>query len=322
MIIENKRIESKKISWILRCPTKEDAIELSKLRVKIDGETENLDREAGEGLLTPDDFEKLIYEDSIAEKNIFLVAQVKDKIIGFTRLEGNKLSRFSHKAEFGICILKEYCGYGIGKVLLENILIFADSNRIEKVSLSVVQTNTNAIRLYKKYGFIEEGLLIKDRLHKDGNYYNTVLMGRTAAKVKLTNLCPVFISEDVKKTVNFYVEKLGFKFAEHYDKIDNFATVYRDTIEFVIVQAKFGKIESNTKRYGAGYDAYIDTDTVKGVDIIYEEFKAKDVKIVSEPARTDYGSYEFVIEDIDGRLIGIGLIYSNEIYFENSNLKF
>lgn len=29
--------------------------------------------------------------------------------------------------------------------------------------------------------------------------------------------------------------------------------------------------------------------------------------------------YEFVIEDIDGRLIGIGLIYSNDTYFENSN---
>ncbi|WBW96857.1 VOC family protein [Oceanirhabdus sp. W0125-5] len=141
------------------------------------------------------------------------------------------------------------------------------------------------------------------------------------SNVKLTNLCPVFISENVKRTVKFYVEKLGFKFATHYDKIDNFATIYRDSIEFVIVQSKFGKIESNTKRYGAGYDAYIDTDTVGGVDIIYEEFKSKGVNIVSKPRKTDYGTYEFVIEDIDGRLIGIGLIYNNQIYFENSDIK-
>jgi catechol 2,3-dioxygenase-like lactoylglutathione lyase family enzyme len=138
-------------------------------------------------------------------------------------------------------------------------------------------------------------------------------------KVKLTNVCPVFISEDVKKTVDFYVEKLGFKFAAHYDKIDDFATIYRDFIEFVIIQSKFGQIQSNTIRYGAGYDAYIDTDTVSGVDIIYEEFVSNGVHIVSKPHKTDYGSYEFVIEDIDGRLIGIGLIYSNEIYFKNSN---
>lgn len=182
MIVENKRIDGNNLTWILRCPTKNDAIELSKLRIEIDGETEYLDRESGEGLLTPDDFEKLIYEDSIAEKNIFLLAEVKGKIVGFTRCEGSKLSRFRHKAEFGICILKEYWGYGIGKVMIENILMWADTAGIKKISLTVVQTNTNAIQLYKKYGFVEEGLLINDRIHKDRNYYNTVIMGRVLNK--------------------------------------------------------------------------------------------------------------------------------------------
>ncbi|WP_434291699.1 GNAT family N-acetyltransferase [Clostridium botulinum] len=182
MIIENKTIEGKNITWILRCPTKYDATELSELRVKIDGETEYLDREPGEDLLTPEDFEKLIYEDSIGKKTIFLVAEVEGKIIGFSRCQGSKLNRFIHKAELGICISKEYWGYGIGRVLLENILMWADSVGIEKISLTVVQTNTRAIQLYKKYGFVEEGLLIKDRIHKDGNYYNTVMMGRLLEK--------------------------------------------------------------------------------------------------------------------------------------------
>ena len=182
MIIENKIIEGNNLTWILRCATKYDAIELSKLRVKIDGETENLDRESGEGLLTPEDFEKLIYEDSIAEKTIFLVAEVEGKIVGFARLEGNKLSRFRHKSELGICILKKYWGYSIGKVLIENILICADSIGIKKISLTVVQTNIKAIQLYKRYGFLEEGLLINDRIHKDGNYCNTVIMGRLLDK--------------------------------------------------------------------------------------------------------------------------------------------
>lgn len=182
MVVENKRIDGNSLTWVLRCPTKDDTIELSKLRIKIDGETENLDRESGEGLLTPEDFEKLIYEDSIAEKNIFLLVEVKGKIVGFTRCEGSKLSRFRHKAEFGICILKEYWGYGIGKVMIENILMWADTVGIKKISLSVVQTNTKAIQLYKKYGFVEEGLLINDRIHKDRKYYNTVVMGRILNK--------------------------------------------------------------------------------------------------------------------------------------------
>ncbi|MFZ5353132.1 MAG: GNAT family N-acetyltransferase [Bacillota bacterium] len=178
MVIESKKIQGKNLTWILRCPTKEDALELSDLRVQVDGETEYLDREPGEGLMNQSDFKELIYHDSIAERSLFLVAEVNNKIVGFTRCEGNILSRFKHKAEFGICILKEYWGYGIGRVLFENILSWADSVGIEKIELKVVEVNTKAIQLYKQYGFIEEGLLIKDRIHKDGNYYNTVIMGR------------------------------------------------------------------------------------------------------------------------------------------------
>lgn len=178
MLIQSKIINGENLSWILRCPTANDAYQLAKLRIKIDGETENLDREPGEGLLNREDFEKLIEADAKSSRNIFLVVEVNGKIIGFTRCEGNALSRFSHKAEFGICILREYWGYSIGKVLLQNVLDWADSAGIKKIELNVVETNTKAIALYEKYGFRKEGLLIKDRIHKDGNYYNTVIMGR------------------------------------------------------------------------------------------------------------------------------------------------
>lgn len=178
MKIESKKINGKSLSWILRCPTKKDAAELSELRVKIDGETEFLDRDAGEDFLSPEDCERIIAEDLLSETSLFLVTEAEGKIVGFARCAGNKLNRFRHKAEFGICILQEYCGHGIGKELLESILNWADAKGVEKIALTVVQTNTNAISLYKKYGFIEEGILINDRIHKDGNYFNTIMMGR------------------------------------------------------------------------------------------------------------------------------------------------
>jgi predicted lactoylglutathione lyase len=137
---------------------------------------------------------------------------------------------------------------------------------------------------------------------------------------RFVNLCPVFLSQDIQKTVQFYIEKLGFKSAKHYDKVENFATLYRDKVEFIIVQAKHGEVVSNTLRYGAGYDAYIDTATPEGIESIYQEFKAQGVKILSQPHMTAYGSYEFVIEDVDGRQIGIGRIANASIYFKNSNV--
>ncbi len=137
--------------------------------------------------------------------------------------------------------------------------------------------------------------------------------------VKLTNICPVFVSENVKRTTEYYVNVLGFKYAGHFDKAQPFAALYRDSIEIVVVQKQKGKVESNTKRYGNGFDAYIDPDTLEGVDVLFHEFREKQVKIIREPGITEYGSYEFVFEDIDGRTIGVGLIADQDRFFANSN---
>lgn len=137
--------------------------------------------------------------------------------------------------------------------------------------------------------------------------------------VKLVNICPIFISEDVEKTLNYYRDKLGFKYAAHLDKEEKFGTLYKDDIEIVVVEKKKGNILSNRKRFGSGFDAYIDTEEVKQLDVLYAEFLKKGVKIVEKPHMTDYGSYEFLIEDIDGRLIGFGRIAKKEVFFKESN---
>jgi hypothetical protein len=59
--------------------------------------------------------------------NLFLVAEVSERIVGFSRCEGNNLKRMSHKVEFGVCVLREYSGYGIGKNLLKESVHWAES---------------------------------------------------------------------------------------------------------------------------------------------------------------------------------------------------
>ena len=115
MEIKKKEFHSENLNYIIRSAKEEDAKNLSEIRLKIDGETENLDREKGEAFLSVFDFQEIIKDDINNLGNLFLVAVVNDKIVGFSRCEGSALKRFSHKAEFGICILKEYWGFGIGK---------------------------------------------------------------------------------------------------------------------------------------------------------------------------------------------------------------
>ena len=137
-------------------------------------------------------------------------------------------------------------------------------------------------------------------------------------RARLDNAAAVFIAPDVRRTANYYDEVFGFTVVEHYDAEEVFAAIYRDSVEILVVEAKRGEFQPNMVRYGAGFDIYLDPDTLEGVDSMYEELKAKSARIVREPAMTPYGTYEFVVEDVDGRLIGIGHIREREIFFRGT----
>jgi ribosomal protein S18 acetylase RimI-like enzyme len=178
MRVKQKEFYINRLTYVVRSAIEKDAKNLSEVRLQIDGETENLDREKGEAYIDESSFKQIIKEDTESISNLFLVAEVNDRIVGFSRCEGNKLNRMSHKVEFGVCVLKEYWGYGIGKNLLKESIHWADTNEIKKITLNVLETNDKAIKLYKKYGFEVEGILKKDKILSDGNYYNTILLGR------------------------------------------------------------------------------------------------------------------------------------------------
>ncbi len=180
MVINQQIYKVKGLQYIIRPADTSDADELSHLRVQLDGETENLDRESGEGYMNKGDFEELISRDTESKRNLFLVAVVHNEIVGFSRCEGNELKRFAHKVELGVCVAKECWGYGIGKELLQQSLLWADSAGMKKMTLNVLETNKKAIDLYTKFGFEIEGVLKNDKLLSDGKFYNAVVMGRFA----------------------------------------------------------------------------------------------------------------------------------------------
>lgn len=178
MKIGQQEFNVNETTYVIRSAENKDAKDLSEIRLQIDGETENLDREKGEAFIDIQGFEELIKTDTENKKNLFLVALIHNKIVGFSRCEGNPLKRFAHKVEFGVCVLKDYWGYGIGKNLLKESIAWADSNGIKKITLNVLETNEKAINLYENFGFKTEGILKNDKVLSDGEYYNTVVMGR------------------------------------------------------------------------------------------------------------------------------------------------
>ena len=135
-------------------------------------------------------------------------------------------------------------------------------------------------------------------------------------KTNLFACAIVLMTNNIEKTVEFYKKELGFEVVKHYEQEEKFAACYRDEVEMVVVEAKKGNIVPNNDRYGAGYDAYL---VPEDVDLFYEEIKGKDVKIIQEPVLTAYGSKEFKIEDIDGRIIGISKIQDYDKFFKRNS---
>ena len=135
---------------------------------------------------------------------------------------------------------------------------------------------------------------------------------------KLTSCAIVFITPDLGNATRYYRDVLGFRAVEHTARAEKFTALYRDAVEIVLVQSRYGTIQPNRSAYGAGYDAYLVPESLAAVDSFHRELESKGVKIIQPPAMTTYGSREFVFADCDGRQIGVGLIRDKDVFFESS----
>lgn len=93
-----------------------------------------------------------------SENEIEIIAFVDGKVAGTAGIEaiGTKY-KVRHRAEFGISILKEYWGLGLGRALTEACVRCAKEAGYAQLELDAVAENTRAIALYRKEGFVEFG---------------------------------------------------------------------------------------------------------------------------------------------------------------------
>lgn len=154
----------------------EDALEIINYTNQVAGETDNLTFGHGEFRLSKEDEEKFIATQQNMRTSLFLVARANGKIVGSVNLKGNLKKRMRHTAEFGITVLKEYWGLGIGKLLMGKMIKYAKRVGITKINLKVRSDNRRAIKLYQKLGFEREGLE-RHAMKIKGEYVDFVLMG-------------------------------------------------------------------------------------------------------------------------------------------------
>jgi len=110
------------------------------------------------------------------KKMVFLVVEVDDKIVGSAEIAIEGQGFADHVGDFGIVLIKEIRGKGVGKKLLFEIIKQAkDKLKIKIVKLRVMGLNTTAQDLYKKCGFKELGR-IKKGFKYYGKYVDDIIM--------------------------------------------------------------------------------------------------------------------------------------------------
>ena len=108
---------------------------------------------------------------------ILLLAETSRNIVGNVRVESGQYRRIAHRGNLSMAVMKQWRGRGVGTSLLQAALDWAESSPlVEKVCLEVFATNSAAIGLYNKLGFVEEGRRIKDIKLGAGNYVDAVTM--------------------------------------------------------------------------------------------------------------------------------------------------
>ncbi|SDN03488.1 Protein N-acetyltransferase, RimJ/RimL family [Paenibacillus sp. yr247] len=162
---------------IVRSANNHDALSALNIQRSVIAENEYVITTSHEFRNTEFHYQENIQKISENPKELFLVAEVKNEVIGWIIFHTPSLERRSHIGEFGMMISNEWRGRGIGKMLLISLLNWAvEHPSIEKIGLEVFSTNMNAIRLYKNLGFIEEGKRIKQIKIGPNSYIDVIHM--------------------------------------------------------------------------------------------------------------------------------------------------
>ena len=120
------------------------------------------------------------------EGSYHLVACVGTELVGQLGVDTfPNRPRRRHVAEIGMAVRDDWQGMGVGSALMQAAVDLADKwLNISRLELQVYTDNEPAVRLYKKYGFVIEGTLVRFA-YRDGQYVDAYTMARLRAESAL-----------------------------------------------------------------------------------------------------------------------------------------
>ncbi|TCP58176.1 RimJ/RimL family protein N-acetyltransferase [Tumebacillus sp. BK434] len=131
----------------------------------------------GEFTTTPEQEVGIIEDHFQTDNKIFLIGLIDGEIASVTNFVGGQRQRSRHVGEFGITVRESFWGLGIATHMLTLLIDWAKATGIvRKINLLTREDNHAAIHLYKKLGFVQEGVHRKAS-YLEGTFYDAIFMG-------------------------------------------------------------------------------------------------------------------------------------------------
>ena len=107
---------------------------------------------------------------------LLLIAEVDNEIIGNIDLTGNRRKIMEHTAVIGMGMLEEWRNSGLGTAFLDCTIEWARKNPIlELIWLQVYTENKLGVNVYRKMGFVDNGIM-KNFFKQDDRYFDNLTM--------------------------------------------------------------------------------------------------------------------------------------------------
>lgn len=150
-------------------------------------ETDYLLSYPDENSFDPEQEGRYLEEKAESPNETELIAIVDGKVAGTAGIEAvGKKYKVRHRAEFGISVLMEYWGLGLGKALTEACIQCAKNAGYDQLELNVVADNDRALSLYRSLGFEEFGRNPRGFHSRISGYQELVSM---MLKLQTENIC-------------------------------------------------------------------------------------------------------------------------------------
>ena len=164
---------------LIREAEPKDAAELVSFLNCVSVETDftSLDRN---GILMTDTEMELFLDKQAHSETLFpFLAFLNDEIAGLVNVTADQRKRVRHIGDLFIVIGQKYWNNGLGSLLLEEVVEWAQASGIlRRLQLTVQTRNQGAVHLYQQHGFVIEGRQERGAYIEEGKFIDVYLMGR------------------------------------------------------------------------------------------------------------------------------------------------